>query len=278
MGLGPFDWSGGTFLAVYLALFAAALAISFVLPRWLRPAGRRNFAALNADELAFLAGGPIRLAEANVSRLLTSKAMAIAPSKQFDIARPGGGETPAERALLAMTSPATWLSVNIALQSAADGTRQKLIDLGLCNRDSAMRWLRRWQAAPFVALFVFGAIKWGIGLARGRPIGFLTVLLIATLIAAAIRIRAVDHRTRAGDAALNEARRYASRLQFAPLTNETGLAVALFGTAVLAGSALTAFHVQRAGASNSGGGDSGSSSGGDSGGGCGGGGCGGCGS
>jgi hypothetical protein len=123
---------------------------------------------------------------------------------------------------------------------------------------------------------VFGAIKWGVGTLRDRPVGFLTALLIVTAFVALIRFAKLDAATRSGRRALGEVRRDAARLRSAPVRDEAGMAVALFGTTVLIGSGLSDFHDLRMKSTSSGDGGSGDSgSGGD--GGCGGGGCGGCG-
>jgi uncharacterized membrane protein YgcG len=108
-------------------------------------------------------------------------------------------------------------------------------------------------------------------------VGFLTALLIVTAFVALIRFAKLDAATRSGRRALGEVRREAARLRSAPVRDEAGMAVALFGTTVLVGSALSDFHDLRMKGASSG--EDGGSSGGDSGGdgGCGGGGCGGCG-
>ncbi|HWU95786.1 MAG TPA: hypothetical protein VN029_09310, partial [Sphingomonas sp.] len=63
MSLGPFDLTGGPFLILYGALLVVTIIAGFSIPRWLRPEGRapRN---IDADHLAYLAGGGGRLAEA----------------------------------------------------------------------------------------------------------------------------------------------------------------------------------------------------------------------
>lgn len=117
----------------------------------------------------------------------------------------------------------------------------------------------------------------GLRLSRGRPVGYLTALLLLTLLLAIMRWAVIDRRTRAAIERLDHARTQSARLRRAPTEAETDRAVALFGTIVLAGSAWAGFHQlrQASGGDVSGGGDGGSSDGGGSSGG--GGGCGGCG-
>jgi hypothetical protein len=92
-----------------------------------------------------------------------------------------------------------------------------------------------------------------------------------------IRYFTVDRRTEAAMSAVEAAKTRAARLKAAPTTPEMGLAVALFGTTVLAGSAYQDFHRLRSSSGDGDGGSSGDGSGGCGSGGCGGGGCGGCG-
>ena len=66
------------------------------------------------------------------------------------------------------------------------------------------------------------------------------MLLTAGL--ALVRWRQVDRRTRAGERLLRREQSRADRLRRAALPHETDQAVALFGTAVLAGSAYAGYH------------------------------------
>ena len=130
--------------------------------------------------------------------------------------------------------------------------------------------------SPLILLIGFGAAKLMVGDARGRPIGYLTTLVILTGLIALIRFVMLDPLTREGRGALTAMRARSDRLRRAPVGGEAALGVALFGTVVLAGSEWDDLHKLRA----QGGGDGGSSDSGSDGGssGCGGGGCGGCGS
>lgn len=280
-GLGPLDLHGPEFLMLYLELALIALAAAFVIPRYLRPEGRTGRRP-DEDELAILAGGRERLAEAVTVRLLAEGAAIVQSGGTLAIRNPHGGRTRAERRVATLTSPANWRDVHRALTGPAEATERQLEDKGLWIGRDAARQLRLIQTAPLALLFLFGLAKWIIGAMRDRPVGFLTALLLATAVVAVVRYAALDRRTRAGKAALADARFEAARLRRAAPTDEAPLAVALFGTTVLTGSWLSDFHRMRsAGSGSDGGGGSGCSSGGGGcggGGGGGGGGCGGCGS
>ncbi len=274
MGLGPFDLTGGPFLMLYIALLFAALVAGFVIPRRSRPPGRTQ-AVTDPDMLAVLAGGKNRFVEALVARLLSRGALVLSGSNAFT-PKPGAhGDTAAEQRVMGLSAPIKWSTIQLQVGDYIEPVTRKLAGAGLymTNEEAArVRWA---QTLPYVLLIGFGTIKLMIGEAREKPVGFLFGLLLLTAICAAIRWSTLDRRTQAGHDAVAEATSLNERLKRAPTTGEVGVAVALFGTAVLAGSEWNDFHRMRsAGDGGSSSGDSGSSDGGGSG--CGGG-CGGCG-
>ncbi|MCX8476710.1 MAG: TIGR04222 domain-containing membrane protein [Sphingomonas sp.] len=273
MSLGPFDLTGGPFLALYGVLLVVTIVSGWLIPNWLRPDGGR-VRAVDRDQLAILTGGKARFVDTVVARLLAGEQLRTGGKYFWTGERDGRSEV--ERQALALTSPIKWQTLEGTLGRAAEPVERGLIDAGLLLDGATRLQLRFWQTSPYLLLFAFGATKWMIGVDRERPVGFLTVLLAVTAVLAVIRFAAVDRRTRAGQAAVAEAQSGGSRLRRAPAPDEADLAVALFGTAVLAGSPWSDYHEMRrsSGDGGSGGGDSGG--GGD--GGCGGGGCGGCGS
>ncbi|GEO01371.1 hypothetical protein NSE01_32030 [Novosphingobium sediminis] len=274
-GLGPFDLNGPEFLLLYGELALIALVAGFLIPRYLRPEGRTGYRP-NEDELALLAGGRERFAETVAVRLLSAGAASMQSDGMLQIRDQTGGGTVAERRVIALGSPVRWRDLLLAVTGPAENAEHKLSQRGLLMDPATLLQMRLLQTAPSALLFLFGAAKWGIGTLRDKPVGMLTALLAVTAVVAALRFAAVDRRTRAGKAALADARFAAARLRRATPNDETPLAVALFGTSVLIGLYLSDFHRMRSAGS---GGDTTSSSGcSGGGGGCGGGGCGGCGS
>ena len=279
MGLGVFDLTGGPFLALYGALLVAAIVAGFAIPRWLRPEGRR--APLNdPDQIAYLAGGPLRYVDAVIARLLAAGKIAIEGQSAARIVAPLTLAAGAERSVLALPTPSPWSRIVRVVTPHAKAVEEQLVRAELLiDRGTALQ-LRFWSMSPYLLLIAFGLIKWEIGVGRGRPVGFLTVLLAVTIGLAVIRFFSIDRRTRGAIDTLADTRSTADRLRRAPTHDEIPLAVALFGTVALAGSEWSNYHAMRM-ASSSGGvsSDGGSSSSSDGGGsGCGGGGCGGCGS
>lgn len=263
----PLDWHGPAFLFLYGGLFIAAAIVSAILPGRIRPSGRPG-RAVDDEALAFLAGQGPRMLEAAVARLLVSGALVIQEGKRFLRGRGASGHGGLDRALLAVPMPANWKDFAKAARPHVGQAERRLIASGLVMDSGEARRVGLIAALPFIGLSGLGIAKLLVGLARDKPVGFLIGFLVVTAIAILIRIFAVDRRTDAGVDAIAAARSRHERLRRAPTTEETGTAVALFGTVVLAGSAFAALHQMRQNDSSSGG------DGGD--GGCGGG-CGGCG-
>jgi uncharacterized protein (TIGR04222 family) len=282
MSLGSFDLTGGPFLQLYAILFGITIIAGFIIPRWLRPDGYAG-RVTDTGELAYLAGGAARFADAVVARLLAARALVMIGKKGFYAQVRDAGRTTPERSILVLPGELSWQKIARTLQPQAEPIGRRLVADGLMMDAGLIQQMRFWQTLPYFLLFSFGTIKLMVGEARHRPVGYLFLFLLATAILAAIRWFAVDRRTQGGLAALEEARTSAERLRLAPTAPEADLAVALFGTVVLVGSGWSDFHELRTassgdGGSSSGGGDGGGCSGGGGGGGCGGGGCGGCGS
>ncbi|PXA96576.1 hypothetical protein DMC47_17205 [Nostoc sp. 3335mG] len=279
MSYGPFDWTGGPFLTLYCGLLLLTIYAGFAIPARLRPRGS-GIPITDPDEFAYLAGGTRRFADSIIARLFAANAITLTTGGLFTTDPSHPARSDAERSVLEVHGPAKWRTVTAAIEPHAWPVRQRLIRGGKLMTERSVLAMRVWQTLPYLLLIVFGAIKWEIGTQRERPVGYLTALLILTAILALIRFCMVDRRTRAGQAAMDEARSRFDRMRRAPTRDEIGLAVALFGTSVLLATIWGDYHRARNDSSSSSSGDGGShGGGGDSGGGGGcGGGCGGCGS
>ena len=169
--------------------------------------------------------------------------------------------------MLALSAPIKWTTIQQQLTDYAEPVGRRLASSGLYMTDDEAARTRWWQTLPYVLLIGFGTVKLMIGEMRERPVCFLIALLVVTAICAAIRWCVLDRRTQAAHNALADATRRNERLKRAPTGDEIGMAVALFGTGVLAGSAWADFHRMRSAGDS--GGSSSSDSSGDEGGGCG---------
>ena len=266
----PLDWHGGAFLAFYITLFILSFVLSFAIAGWLRPEG--PFAsATDEDELAVLSGGVTRLGETALARLYARGGLAIR-SDGIHLHADRAGSSGAERDLLALPSPFRWKAAREVLSREAAWIEERLADRGLMTRLGEARQLGLFAALPFALLLGLGVARLAVDTNGGTDL--LLAAMGATVLAGTYRLVATDRRTRAGIAVVSDAKRRYERLSRAPTEAETGMAVALFGTAVLVGSPMADLHEVRrekgdGGGSGCGGGDGHS--------GCGGGGCGGCG-
>lgn len=249
--------TGSSFLLLYLALLAVAVVASVLSVRAIRPEGRVADRP-DTETLAWLAGGRTRLVDALVAQQLAGGALRLV-GRDF-VTADGAIEK--------------WPALSRRIAGDTDDLARRLRRARLLADEDEARRLRRWAAGPFVALTLLGLLRLVQGIATHHPVGLLAILLVATLALALIRGIALDRRTRGGHETLRRARAADDRLRRAPTEPEIDRAVALFGTAVVAGSAYAGFHQLRAasgdGVTSSDSGDGGGD------GGCGGG-CGGCG-
>ncbi len=270
MNFNPLSFDAAAFLWLYGLLLVASLGLSWFGANRLRPMGQTQ-SVDDPDSLALLAGDTDRLTETAIARLLAngvftasgpgfdrSAAAGIAPSGSIDCA------------MAMQPMPARWADLRRVAGVEATRLRRSLESRGLLMDDEAVRQLRLVQFLPFAALLALGTARLVRGTMLGNPVGYLGSLLAITLVIGLARL-VVDRRTQAGIAAVRLARRNARRLRLAPTQPEMPLAVAMFGTVVLAGSALDPLYRLRSG------GDGGSIDASSSDSGCGGGGCGGCG-
>lgn len=176
------------------------------------------------------------------------------------------------------TAPALLAAARPALEPVRDQLRQ----LGLFMSDAQAVNVRVLPTLVVLAGAVVGGVRLALGMAGGRPVGYLIALLVLTVIIALVFFRRPGLRTHRGDRLVRSLRRTSAALRtsaaaaVASLAGaDLALAVGLWGPGVLTGSPLDDVRrlLQPAGASgDSSGGSSCSSS--SCGGGCGGG-CGG---
>lgn len=271
-------YSGNDFLLFYSLLLLAAVLAGVWLPHFLRGEGQKQ-AISDPLQLAYLAGGAGRMTDTVLARLLGVGALRPYGSRKLEIVEQSAATNVAEQAVLRGGGNLGITAAFRLIKPHGEDVGQHLIDRGLLM-DGASRWtMRLVSSVPYLVVLAIGWYRREAGEALGEPTGFLTALMVFTAILALARFAVLDPKTRAGQDALAEARDREIRLKSAPTGPEIGLGVALFGTAILAGTPYGELHAMRQSANGdgsggySGDGGDGSSSG-DSG--CGGG-CGGCG-
>ncbi|WP_421991801.1 TIGR04222 domain-containing membrane protein [Qipengyuania sp.] len=270
-------YSGGEFLVFYALLVIGAIIAGVWLPGFLRADGE-NRRVDDRYDMAYLAGGARRVTETVLAQLLGTGSLEAAGGNKVRVAHQQGGENALENDLLRKVTDFGLTEAQRTVGTHIDEIQERLARTRLLLDQSERLQLRIVSVLPYLAVLAVGWYRRSAGIAEGEPVGYLTGLMILAAILGSIRFIKLDPRTRGGLAAVAEGKAISSRLKSAPTGPELGFGVALFGTAILAGTPFSQLHAMRQAASGDGGGYS--SDGGDSsssdGGGCGGG-CGGCG-
>jgi uncharacterized protein (TIGR04222 family) len=263
------DWTADPFLLLYASLMLAGIAALFIGRRRMRARVAAHGGELSVWETACLAAGPERAVDAAIADLLQRRAIVLEPDGQRLrlTAEPATLPEP-----LSVVARRVGLRGNIdaVIKDSLpwlDGPLRALVTRGLllAPADAAKAALQ--PVLPLALVLLLGLAKIAVGLSRDKPIGILAFLCAVTGAIVLITAFKRPQRTRAGDALLRELNERYARIARAPRDSELALAVALVGTAALAGSAFDAYHQARQG---SGSGDGGSSGDGDGGSGCGG--------
>ena len=278
----PLDWTGPRFLVLYTALLVASILGAILWRRALLAGPVRNAGNLGTYEIAYLTGGAARVVDAGVAELLsTRKAHVDETTGRIVVdAKPRSFAHPLDQVAQTLVDSGSPLLATARVGPGLESTKRSLISRGLLLAPADEARARRLPALLPAAVLAFGAAKMLVGVARGKPVLFLVLLMVVALLATALFATRRAIRTRAGDAALSELRAKHARASRAPTNPELGLAVALMGTSVLATTAWASYHDARKPFTSGDSGGSGCSSGGDGGSGGGdggGGGCGGCG-
>jgi len=209
----PWGLSGPEFLNIYWialgisVLFAIGVRIRMRASRGDAPAG-----SVDVDELAYLAGGPRRVVEASLARLI--EAEALRSTRRGTVARIGKATAvnAVDRAVLADASrysnrTVSLLMATVAQSDAVKAIETRLGETGMLIEPATAKRQLRVGALPMVVLFAIGVARWVNGIAIGAPVGWLTLQLIITAVLVVLMTRAGStRRTAAGDRALEGAR------------------------------------------------------------------------
>ena len=285
--------SGPQFLLLYLVLFAVTvLGVVLARRRALASDGAAVPARLDPYEAAELNGGDDLVVITAASNLLRGGSLVSAGRRRGQPARlvtgpaPGPAAHPVEWAVYqeVATRPNRRLKdlrAGLERGSALAGLRERLRLRGLAPTPE-QRARCRAAALWFLPLLALGAARVVAGSANGRPVGFLVVFLLVTVVVAAALAGRVPNATELGRRTLQALRAEHPRPGSGASPAQLSMATALFGAGVLWAADTDIAMMLRvpreqgfsAGFGGDGGGDGGGG-GGCGGGGCGGGGCGG---
>ena len=296
-----FDLPGPQFLGVYATLLVAGISVALVIRNRLRgPAVDANMKSLDLQpvEVALLAEGDEHAVRTALAGLAHRELIAVEPATQsikaIGLIPKDAGNAELRLHSMLGTSAHTFSNLISLTESLFAQPKQHLQSLGLLLQ-SDDRWkLSIAQGTVFAVVLAIGVYKIGLGVQRGRPVGFLLLLCLLTLTLLLLFVSRSPRRTRLGDRALKMLRAGNMGLRQTVVVkparvapSDFALAVALYGPAVLTVGPMIALRdalrprpAASDNSSSSYGGSSCSSDsgGGGCGGGCGGGGCGGCGS
>jgi uncharacterized protein (TIGR04222 family) len=293
MNLNPLDLPGPAFLAFYSFALIAAHLVGKALIRLCQSKHIDEHAIpdrLQPSEVAYLAGGTERAVDTALVRLLKNDLIAV---KQGGGAFEVKGTKPPNVHLSELQADVyreisrrnDRIEVLHRMKSAFISRIQvHLANAGLLLGGGSVEasCIRAAKTLPFAAVIALGIIKIFVGIARHRPVTFLVVFVLVSLVILGVKFFKLPLRSARGEALLkrltgrNAALETAVRRKRELDDGSLLLAVALFGPQVLSASELAWMHEgfvnRQLSSSDSGGGGGGSCSGG-----CGGGGCGGCG-
>lgn len=286
-GLNPFELRGAEFLAFLIPAMIAAVCLGRVIRTVKRTPDVRpgdEDLTLTWDQAAFLSGGEARLTTAAIARLAELGALrADGENLRRGRFTPDDGFNRVEQAVLSHLplTKANLHTVRDAVAAAYAPEAARLEAAGFTLGAGRRTGVGCAALLPlFLVVVAFGVPRLVLGVANHKPVGYLVVTLIFGGIVGACLAAAGSLRlSRRGQAALARLRERHARMKTGRVT-DAALGVALFGTAVLAGSTIaylqTWYPRQTTEGSLGGCGSGCGSGGGDGGGGCGGG-CGGCG-
>jgi uncharacterized protein (TIGR04222 family) len=239
----PLDWDGTSFLKLFGLLAIGALIWGIRTRRGPEMEGTTGGAALSPYEAAYLTGGAPRVVDAAVAELLARGAATWEPSTQtVQVSSTTGLPAPLDvvaRQLQSTPDPKRALPL---IENSLSPMMQTLRLRGLVNDEDQTRERGRRAAMPAFLLLGLGVTKIVVGIVRDRPVGFLILLCIAVLIMAVVFLRSAARVSRAGQDALRRARSDHAAAMRAPRQQDMAIAVALLGTAALAGTAYAAYH------------------------------------
>ncbi|MET9231857.1 TIGR04222 domain-containing membrane protein [Lentzea sp. NPDC003310] len=211
----PEHWglTGPEFLQLYWVGLALAVLVAIAVRVRVR-AGHSSqpVRSLDMDELAYLAGGPRRVVETSLARLLTAGELRTSRRGTVQVTSATQSLNAVDRAVVTDGQRYTNRTVNLMIPAVAKddvvtAIGRRLEDMGLVvNPETAKSAVRKGSIALWVLLAV-GVARWINGIAVGAPVGWLTVQLVVTGLLILLLTRRPQHvRTSKGTSVLNVAR------------------------------------------------------------------------
>ncbi|MGQ0801032.1 MAG: TIGR04222 domain-containing membrane protein, partial [Pseudomarimonas sp.] len=226
----PLDWSAEAFLQLFVALSVVAIGIA-----WITRRQGRDIAApvLTPEpsvwELAYLSGGPERVADAAVTQLLAQNAARWdgASGRLHPTLAQAELDPPSLAALRCLKADSKLDVAFPRITRAQTPLREALIRRRLWLDDDAAVRLAWISAAAPLCVAAFGALRIALAIGRDRPFVFLLILtVVMTMIGLTFAFK-LPGRSRAADRYLRLAKSRHSVAVRAPRNDQLALAVAL---------------------------------------------------
>jgi uncharacterized protein (TIGR04222 family) len=208
----PWGISGPQFLVMY----GVGLVLALVWALWLRYRVRRPEPPapglrVGVAELAFLAGGPRRVVEVAIARLVETGQIHVARSGLLTAANTTNDDDRVQEAVLREVGRrprTTWSVVGNVLDGSAVATiGDRLVERRLLVAPAQATAVRKRAVLGLYAVGAIGVVRFGDGLRLGRPVGYLFVLLLLTAALTILLLRRrIKARTVHGDQVLASAR------------------------------------------------------------------------
>jgi uncharacterized protein (TIGR04222 family) len=217
----PWGISGPDFVVLYLALLGAVLLIRAVVSgvaasRAARADDARPGPPPTVHQLAFLAGGPDRAADAAIAALVERGLLRVNSHQQISQAGAPPAE-PLERAVFdaAQLKTTSAIRAQVRGSAAVRALERELDRRGLLASATGKRLARRFGLFLQSGVLALGVLRLVNGIERGRPVGILVVLVLVAAVltvVAAVRLTKTGARqpSAAGQRVLGQARSAAS--------------------------------------------------------------------
>lgn len=214
----PWGLSGPEFLQLYWIGLALAVLVAIVVRVRVRAGHSASpVRSLDMDELAYLAGGPRRVVETAIARLLTSGELRTSRRGAVQATSTSQPLNAVDRAVITDSQRYTNRTVNlmipaVAKDDAVTAIGRRLEEMGLVVRPEVAKSAVRKGSIALWVLFAIGVVRWFNGRAIGAPVGYLSLLLVLTGVLALLLMRHSKHvRTSKGNKVLDAARTTSSR-------------------------------------------------------------------
>lgn len=280
-GANPLDLKGPEFLGFFAATSAVLFGLAlYARSRYRTPEIGSTIDDLDPIQVAYLNGGKVLALNTALAGLYDRKLITISGEKPKVTATGSAhGLHPIEQGILDRTQRSQGLEIGRVRDSMAftiEGVAESLKSRGLIVDDIRAQAAKTSAFAIAMVAPLIGAVKILIGMDRGKPVLFLILMTLVTLIGALVLLFLRPHRTRYGDAVLADYRRRTRSISVSSGGQSADglmMGVAVFGIAGLAGTPYASLQKSLqppSGSSSCGGGSSGCGGGGGCGGGCGG--------